>query len=42
MIIISNSVYKIIDNYTEYLINEGLTTNIRAHQKRKEIIQSII
>ena len=41
MIIISNSVYKIIDNYTEYLINEGLTTNIRAHQKRKEIIQSI-
>jgi len=41
MILIKPNVYKIIDEYTEYLINEGLTTNIRAHQKRKEIIQSI-
>ena len=41
MIIISNKVYEIIDDYTEYLINEGLTSNIRAHQKRMEIIQAI-
>jgi len=41
MIIISNVVYKVIDEYTSYLINEGLTTNKRAQQKRMEIIQSI-
>ena len=41
MIIISQNVYKIIDEYTEYLIRKGLTTNTRAHQKRIEIIQAI-
>ena len=41
MIIISKNVYQIIDNYTNYLINEGLTTNERANEKRKNIIQSI-
>ena len=41
MIIISSRVYKIIDDYTQYLINEGLTSNVRAHQKRMEIIQAI-
>ena len=41
MIIISDSVYKVIDEYTRYLIKEGLTSNKRAHQKKMEIIQAI-
>ncbi len=41
MILIKPNVYKVIDDYTNYLIREGLTSNIRAHQKRMEIIQSI-
>ena len=41
MILIKPNVYKVIDNYTNYLINEGLTSNTRAHQKRMEIIESI-
>ena len=41
MIIISEDVYQVIDNYTNYLISEGLTTNERANQKRTNIIQSI-
>ena len=41
MIIISDCVYGVIDDYTNYLIKEGLTSNMRAHQKRMEIIQSI-
>jgi len=41
MIIISQDVYQIIDDYTNYLIHEGLTSNMRAHQKRMEMIQSI-
>jgi len=41
MIIISRDVYKVIDEYTQYLIREGLTSNNRANQKRAEIIQSI-
>ena len=40
-ILISQSVHKIIDEYTEYLIREGLTTNSRANQKRTEIIQAV-
>ena len=41
MILIKPNVYKVIDDYTNYLISEGLTSNIRAHQKRLGIIQSI-
>lgn len=41
MILIKPKVFKIIDEYTNYLINEGLTTNTRAHQKKMNIIQSL-
>ena len=41
MIIISQNVYEVIDDYTHYLIREGLTTNNRAKQKRREITQAI-
>ena len=41
MILIKPNVYQVIDDYTNYLINEGLTTNTRANQKRMNIIQSI-
>ena len=41
MTLIKPNVYKIIDNYTQYLINEGLTSNLRANQKRMEIIQAV-
>ena len=41
MILIRPNVYKIIDDYTGYLINEGFTSNVRAHQKRMEIIQAV-
>jgi hypothetical protein len=42
MIKIKPNVYKIIDEYTNYLINEGLTSNARAQQKRTVIIQSLL
>ena len=41
MIIISVDVYKVIDEYTQYIINEGLTSKQRGNQKRKEILQAI-
>ncbi len=41
MILIKPSVYSIIDEYTEYLIREGLVSNNRANQKRTKIIQAI-
>jgi hypothetical protein len=41
MIIISQDVYIAIDEYTEYLINEGLASQTRANQKRAEIILAI-
>jgi hypothetical protein len=41
MILIKPNVYKIIDEYTNYLINEGLTSQIRAFEKKKLIIQAI-
>ena len=41
MILISQSVYKVIDDYTYYLIKEGLTSVDRSIQKRKEITQAI-
>ena len=41
MIIIGQKVYQVIDEYTEYLIREGLTSIERAIQKRMEITQAI-
>ena len=41
MIIISDSVYNVIDDYTAYLINEGLTSQERAIEKRKLIFQAL-
>ena len=41
MIIIADEVYKVIDEYSKYLINEGLTSRRRAHQKRIEILQAL-
>ena len=41
MILIRPNVYKIIDEYTKYLINEGLTSQTRALEKKSLIIQAI-
>jgi hypothetical protein len=41
MIIIEAQVYKVIDEYTRYLIKEGLTSNARALQKEELIIQAL-
>jgi len=41
MIFIKPNVYEIVDRYTNYLIDEGLTSKTRAHQKRMEIIQAL-
>ena len=41
MILIRPNIYKVIDEYTKYLINEGLTTQTRAFEKKKLIIQAI-
>ena len=41
MILIKPNVYIVIDEYTQYLINEGLTSQTRAFEKKKLIIQSI-
>lgn len=41
MILIRPDVYEVIDQYTQYLIKEGLTSKNRAHQKRTAIIQAI-
>ncbi len=41
MILIKPNVYRVIDEYTEYLIQEGLTSNNRANQKREQIIQAL-
>ena len=41
MIIIVDSIYEKLDRYTNHLINEGLTSNARAHEKRNEIIKAI-
>ncbi len=41
MIIISDTVYDVIDKYTTYLVNEGLTTQARALEKKNKIVQAI-
>jgi len=41
MIFFSNSIYRVIDRYTEYLINEGLTTQTRAFEKKFNIINAV-
>ena len=41
MIIISEYIYRVIDAYTNYLINEGLTSQTRAFEKKKLIINAI-
>ena len=41
MILIKPRVYNIIDEYTKYLINEGLTSQTRALEKKDQIIRAI-
>jgi len=41
MILIKPNVLKMINEYVQYLISEGLTSNNRAKQKKKEMIQAI-
>ena len=41
MIIIADEVYKVIDKYTHYLINEGLTSQSRAIEKKNLIFQAL-
>jgi len=41
MIIISDVVNKIIDDYVIYLSNEGITSQKRAYEKRDLMIQAI-
>jgi len=41
MILIKPSVYDVIDNYVNYLINEGITSQKRAYEKRDLMIQSL-
>ena len=41
MIIIADEVYKILEQYNEYLIKEGLTTKERANQKVDLILQAL-
>jgi len=41
MIIISGEIYKILDDYTRYLIKEGLTSQERAIEKKNLILQAL-
>ena len=41
MILIAEEVYKILEQYREYLFLEGLTSKDRAKQKVEQILQSI-
>jgi|GEM_PF-1163306 len=41
MIIIADEVYKVIDDYTRYLIDEGLTSQSRAFEKKNLILQAL-
>jgi len=41
MIIISDIVNALIDDYVNYLINEGITSQTRAFEKKNLMIQSI-
>jgi len=41
MIFISERIYRVIDAYTNYLINEGLTSQTRAFEKKNMIIHAI-
>ena len=41
MIEIRDNVYAIIDNYVNYLINEGITSQKRAYEKRDLMIQAL-
>jgi len=41
MIIISDNIYRVIDRYTHYLISEGLTTQTRAFEKQRLIINAL-
>ena len=41
MISISDNVYKIINDYVRYLVNEGITSLSRALEKKNLMIQSI-
>jgi len=41
MILIKPRVYNVIDEYTQYLINEGLTSQTRALEKKDQIIRAI-
>ncbi len=41
MILIKPNVLEIIDNYVDYLTNEGITSQKRAFEKKNLMIQSI-
>jgi len=41
MIIISDYIYKVLDNYSKYLVQEGLTSQTRADEKIDLIVQAI-
>jgi len=41
MIIISDDIYKALDDYSKYLFREGLTTQTRANEKVDQIIQAV-
>ena len=41
MILIKPNVYNVIDKYTRYLINEGLTSQARAIEKKNLILQAL-
>ena len=41
MILIKRDVYKILEQYNEYLIQEGLTSKDRAKQKKNLIVQAL-
>ena len=41
MIIISDVVNKMIDDYVNYLSNEGITSQKRAYEKRDLMIQAL-
>jgi len=41
MILFKPNVIELIDEYTKYLISEGLTSQVRAFEKKNQIIQAL-
>jgi hypothetical protein len=41
MIIVSDVVNAVIDDYVDYLIREGITSQLRAYEKKNLMIQAI-